>query len=141
MAQAVSSRPPSAEPRISARGSQCGTWWTKWHWDRFIPPWLSTHTHHPGGSTIGPLVTAVQRHSLTQRHEQRNNKAADLKKKVLEYTYTKCHANGIIGLMKKLCVKAVDGETRDFSRKMMGGVSGAQTDRNRFRRFQVLRAV
>jgi hypothetical protein len=56
-------------------------WWTKWHWDRFLSEFLgfpcqyhstvAYHTHtSSGGRTIDPLVTAVQRHCVTHRHEQ-----------------------------------------------------------------------
>jgi hypothetical protein len=53
-------------------------WWTKWHWDRFFTEFfsfsLSVSLFHQdsifilpssGGRTIGPLVAAVQRYSLT----------------------------------------------------------------------------
>jgi hypothetical protein len=54
-------------------------WWTKWQWGSFFSKLfnflcqyhstVTLHTHISGGWTKGPLVAAVQRHSLTpSRH-------------------------------------------------------------------------
>jgi hypothetical protein len=39
--------------------------WTKWHWDRFCSEFFPSVSLSSGGWKIGPLVTAVHRHSLT----------------------------------------------------------------------------
>ena len=39
-AQAVSRRPPTAEARVRSRVPMWDLWWTKWHWDRFLPEYF-----------------------------------------------------------------------------------------------------
>jgi hypothetical protein len=76
-AQAVSCRSHTSDIRVSRSGQFLrDLWWTKWHWDRvfsefFVVPCqyhstVALHTHVSFLDwTIGLLVAAVQRHSLT----------------------------------------------------------------------------
>jgi hypothetical protein len=77
MAQAISRRPLTAEPRIRARGQvMWNLSWTKWHWDRVFseffdfPLSISFHRCSAQSCIIGGMkkcrkVAAVQRHSVT----------------------------------------------------------------------------
>jgi hypothetical protein len=75
MAQAASLRPVTTETRIRARISPCGTWGghsgsrrpksRKDFSPSQYPSTVDLHTHISSvGLKIGPLVSAVQRHSL-----------------------------------------------------------------------------
>jgi hypothetical protein len=57
MAQAVSRRPPTAEARARSWGqSMWDLWWTKWHWDRFLPEYFGF-----------PLSVSFHRCSITRK--------------------------------------------------------------------------
>jgi hypothetical protein len=55
MAQAVSCRPPTVEAWVQSRVSPCGMWWTKWHWDRFLPEFFGfpCQYHSTGAALLG----------------------------------------------------------------------------------------
>jgi hypothetical protein len=73
MAQAVSHSLSPRRPRVSGQVRPCWMCWQSGKGQVIFeffsmfpcPPWLSTLIYHLGGWTIGPMVVAVQRHSLT----------------------------------------------------------------------------
>jgi hypothetical protein len=60
MAQVVSRRPPIPESRVRSRGqSMWDLWWTKCHWDRFLPEYFGF-----------PLSVSFHRCSITRKNEK-----------------------------------------------------------------------
>jgi hypothetical protein len=59
MAQAVSSRPLTAQARVQSR-VMWDLWWTKWHWDRFLPEYFGF-----------PLSISFHLCSITRKNEKR----------------------------------------------------------------------
>jgi hypothetical protein len=67
MAQAVSRRPLCRGLGSNPGQSAWDLWWTKWHCGRTFPSYTVALRAYvsSGGWKVGPLVAAVQRHSLT----------------------------------------------------------------------------